>query len=49
LKFGERTGFALEGGSGVGTGEYDYERWSVGIKGYYKNWFFSTHYGNNNG
>jgi hypothetical protein len=45
LKFGDKTGFAIEGGYGMGIGENDYERWSAGVKGYYNYLFLSTHYG----
>ncbi|MDR2010883.1 MAG: hypothetical protein LBQ22_10425 [Bacteroidales bacterium] len=45
LKFGEKTGFALEGGYGIGIGKYDSERWAVGVKGYYHYWFLSAYFG----
>ena len=52
LKFGERSGFAIEGGYGAGLDGADYldgadhlVRWSTGIKGYYKSFFLSVHYG----
>jgi hypothetical protein len=46
LKFGEKTGFALEGVYCPGFDDITYdERWSVGVKALYKNFFLSTHYG----
>jgi hypothetical protein len=45
LKFGREAGFAFTGGYGLGMGELDNKRWSAGVKGFYKNWFLSSHYG----
>lgn len=45
LKFGKKTGFALECGYGLGPEKTNDARWSGGVKGYYKYWFLSTHYG----
>lgn len=45
LKFGRKTGFALEAGYGLGLDKGYDVRWSGGIKGYYKYWFLSVHYG----
>lgn len=45
LKFGRKTGFALEAGYGLGLDKGYDVRWSGGIKGYYKYWFLSAHYG----
>lgn len=45
LKFGEKTGFALEGGYCPGFSEMYDVRWSGGVKGYYEYWFLSAHYG----
>jgi len=45
LRFGKEAGFAFTGGYGLGMGELDNKRWSAGVKGFYKNWFLSSHYG----
>ncbi len=45
LKFGEKTGFAVEGGYCPGFNRTYDERWSVGVKGYYNYWCLSANYG----
>lgn len=46
IKFGEKNGFALEGGYSPDFLNYVHdERWSFGVKGYYYNCFLSCHYG----